>query len=93
MAVKLFVSGLPYDIASERVREVFASAGTVESVQLLADKLTGRSRGFGFVEMASAQDAEAAITRLNGSELEGRRLAVALAQPPAYGGGRSGPGL
>ena len=90
MAVKLFVSGLPYDIASERVREVFASAGTVESVQLLADKLTGRSRGFGFVEMASAQDAEAAITRLNGSELAGRRLAVALAQPPAHGGGRSG---
>ena len=93
MAQKLFIGGLSFSTSNERLREVFAQAGTVESAAVATDRETGRSRGFGFVEMATAEEAEAAITKFNGQELDGRRVNVELAKPGGLGGGaRSGGG-
>jgi RNA recognition motif-containing protein len=90
MAHKLFVGGLPFSTSSERLRELFAEAGTVESATVVTDRDSGRSRGFGFVEMATAEDAAQAIARFDGSTLEGRRLQVerakAQGERPASGG-------
>jgi cold-inducible RNA-binding protein len=90
MAQKLFIGGLAFSTSTERLREVFAAAGQVESAAVVTDRDTGRSRGFGFVEMATAEDAEHAITQFNGKELDGRQLRVEKAS--ASGGGAGGGG-
>ena len=81
MAKKLYVGGLSYGTSDDTLRESFAQAGTVESATVIMDRATGRSKGFGFVEMASDADAENAINMWNGKELEGRRLTVNEALP------------
>ena len=76
MGRKLFVGNLSYSTTDDRLREIFARAGTVESAAVLTDKMTGRSRGFGFVEMSSDEEAQGAITQLNGMEVDGRAITV-----------------
>jgi RNA recognition motif-containing protein len=90
MAQKLFVGGLSFSTSSERLREVFAQAGTVASAAVVMDRDTGRSRGFGFVEMATGEDAEAAVRALNGRDVDGRTLKVEIANSPGSGGSRGG---
>jgi len=85
MAQKLFIGGLAFSTSTERLREVFAQAGVVESAAVVMDRETGRSRGFGFVEMATAEEADAAIKQFNGQELDGRRLTVQPAKPAGLG--------
>jgi RNA recognition motif-containing protein len=93
MAIKLYVGNLSFQTSSEDLRELFAQAGTVESANVVEDRDTGRSRGFGFVEMASKEEAEAAIAQFNGKELGGRALTVNEARPREdRGGGRGGGG-
>ena len=87
MAVKLFVGGLSFSTSSDRLREAFAASGSVESATVVTDRDTGRSRGFGFVEMATPEEAEQAINRLNGSSLDGRTIQVEKAKAPGTGGG------
>jgi RNA recognition motif-containing protein len=90
MAQKLFIGGLSFSTTDERLRELFATAGTVESAAVVTDRDTGRSRGFGFVEMSTAEEAAEAVKKFNGQEVDGRTLKVELANPS--GGGRSGGG-
>jgi RNA recognition motif-containing protein len=92
MAQKLFIGGLSFSTTSERLREVFSQAGTVESATVVTDRDTGRSRGFGFVEMATNEEADAAVRMFNGRDLDGRTLKVELAKPSGAGGGRPGGG-
>ena len=89
MPVKLFVGGLSFSTSSERLREAFAAIGAVESASVVTDRDTGRSRGFGFVEMATNEDANAAVSRLNGTDLDGRQIKVEMA---LSSGGRGGGG-
>jgi cold-inducible RNA-binding protein len=91
MATKLFVGNLSFDTTSPDLEGLFSQVGTVASVNVITDKFTGRSRGFGFVEMGSNQEAQAAIERFNGHELQGRALTVNEAKPQGdrSGGGRS----
>jgi len=96
MGSKIYVGGLPYSATESQVEELFAQHGTVESAQVITDKFTGQSRGFGFVEMSSQSEAQAAITALNSTEMDGRTLTVNEAKPRAprtggggFGGGRS----
>ncbi len=96
MAQKLFIGGLAFSTSTERLREVFAAAGQVESAAVVTDRDTGRSRGFGFVEMATAEDAEHAIMQFNGKELDGRQLRVEKASTSGgsgAGGGRNSRGF
>jgi RNA recognition motif-containing protein len=91
MGAKLYVGGLPYSVTDSRLTEIFSSHGTVESARVIADKFTGQSRGFGFVEMSSGSEAQNAIESLNGKDLDGRSLTVNEAKPMARrdgGGGR-----
>lgn len=81
MAVKLYVGGLPYSTTEDELRDTFSKAGTVESAAIIIDRMTGRSRGFGFVEMATQEDADKAIEMWNGNELGGRKLIVNVARP------------
>jgi RNA recognition motif-containing protein len=87
MAQKLFVGGLPFSTSNEQLRGLFAECGEVASATVVTDRDTGRSRGFGFVEMATPEAAEEAINRYNGRDYEGRRLQVEKAKSPAGGGG------
>ena len=89
---RLYVGGLPYEVADDRLREVFSAHGAVESARVVTDRMTGRSRGFGFVEMSSSAEAEEAISQLDGASLDGRRLTVNIARPrpPRDDGGRGG---
>ena len=87
MAVKLFVGGLSFSTSNERLREVFAATGNVESAAVVTDRDTGRSRGCGFVELATAEDAEQAISKLNGTSVDGRTIQVERAKSPGAGGG------
>jgi cold-inducible RNA-binding protein len=87
MARKLYVGNLPYDTAEQDLESLFASAGTVESVNVIRDMATGRARGFAFVEMASDEDAQNAITTLNSYQLGGRALTVNEARPKPQGSG------
>ena len=80
MGSKLFVGGLSYTTTSESLRDHFAQCGRVESAAVVTDRDTGQSRGFGFVEMASADEAQAAITKLHDQTFEGRRLTVQAAK-------------
>ena len=81
MAKKLYVGGLPYSTNEDTLRAAFEKAGAVESAAIIMDKMTGRSKGFGFVEMVNDADAEKAINMWNGQELDGRRLTVNEARP------------
>jgi RNA recognition motif-containing protein len=85
---KLFVGNLSFSTEEGTLQDLFAQAGPVESVRVMRDQATGRSRGFGFVEMGSEDAARAAIEKFNEAEVDGRRLAVNEARPPAAGGGR-----
>ena len=78
---KLFVGSLPFATQSEQLKELFSQAGTVESAVVIIDKMTNRSKGFGFVEMSSQEEASKAIEMFNGSELEGRTIVVSEARP------------
>jgi len=93
MAHKLFVGGLAFSTSSERLQEVFGEAGGVESAAVVTDRETGQSRGFVFVEMASAEEANEALKKFNGHELDGRTLRVELATSTGAGGSRSGGGF
>ncbi|MBI3603797.1 MAG: RNA-binding protein [Nitrospirae bacterium] len=91
MSTKLYVGGLPYSTTEAELNEIFAKEGTVESARVITDKFTGQSRGFGFVEMSSGEEAKRAITSLNGTQLGGRSLTVNEAKPQERnGGGRFG---
>jgi RNA recognition motif-containing protein len=89
MAHKLFIGGLSFSTSSDRLRDLFAQAGTVESATVVMDHDSGRSRGFGFVEMATAPEAEAAVAKFNGQDVDGRILKVERANPSGSGGGRA----
>jgi cold-inducible RNA-binding protein len=96
MATKLYVGNLPFNTTENELQELFSQAGAVQEVMLMQDKFTGKSRGFAFVTMGSEQDAQNAITQLNGKTLEGRALTVNEARPretrPGYAGGGYGGG-
>lgn len=81
MATKLFVGSLSYSVNDDQLQEAFEAAGTVVSAKVITDRDTGRSKGFGFVEMASEEEAKAAIDLLDGKEIEGRPVAVSEARP------------
>ncbi|XP_054802689.1 29 kDa ribonucleoprotein A, chloroplastic [Prosopis cineraria] len=80
--LKLFVGNLPFSVDSAQLAELFESAGTVEMVEVIYDKMTGRSRGFGFVTMSTSEEVEAAAQQFNGYELDGRALRVNFGPPP-----------
>jgi len=93
MTMKLYVGNLAFETSSAELQTLFAQAGTVESVSLIEDRETGRSRGFGFVEMSTKEEGAAAIQKFNGQELGGRALNVNEAKPRedrGGGGGRNG---
>jgi cold-inducible RNA-binding protein len=96
MGKKLYVGNLTYDMTSSMLESLFAAHGTVESAEVIQDRATGRSKGFGFVEMSSDQEAQAAIAALNGKDNNGRALTVNEAKPreprSGGGGGRGGYG-
>lgn len=83
MAKKLYVGGLSYSTTDDGLKEAFAQIGAVSSAKVITDRMTGRSRGFGFVEMESDDDAAKAVEAWNGKELDGRRLSVNEARPLA----------
>ena len=89
MAKKLYVGNLPYGVADSDLQTMFEAHGTVQSAQVIMDRDTGRSKGFGFVEMTSDEQAQAAIAALNGKDMDGRSLTVNEARPKEErGGGR-----
>ena len=104
VGTKLYVGSLPYTTTDQQLQELFAQHGTVSSAKVISDRYTGRSRGFGFVEMATSEDAQKAIASLNGTQYEGRALVVNEAKPQekrersswggggGEGGGRGGGG-
>ena len=92
MAMKLFVGGLSWDTTEEGLRNFFAQVGTVTSAQVITDKFTGRSRGFGFVEMGSDEEAQRAIQECNGKQLDGRSIVVNEAKPMTPRENRGGGG-
>lgn len=98
MATKLFVAGLAYAATDEDLQAHFAAVGAVESAVIIKDRETGRSKGFGFVEMATEEDAKSAIEKLNGTEILGRPITVNEARPQekreprSFGGGGGGGG-
>ena len=93
MGKKLYVGNLSYDVTDGALEQLFAPHGTVQSAQVIMDRDTGRSKGFGFVEMNNGDEAEAAIKALNGQQSNGRALTVNEARPrEERGGGRSGSG-
>ena len=96
MAAKLYVGNLAYGVTNTDLENMFAPFGAVQSAQVIMDRDTGRSKGFGFVEMSNNSEAQAAITAMNGKEIEGRKLTVNEARPKedrgGGGGGRSGGG-
>ena len=81
MATKLYVGGLPYSTQEGALKELFAQAGSVVSAVIIMDKMSGRSKGFGFVEMSTAEEAQTAISMFNEKEFEGRKLTVNEARP------------
>jgi cold-inducible RNA-binding protein len=90
MGTKLYVGNLSFRTTSEELREAFAAVGTVESASVIEDRDTGRSRGFAFVEMATPEEAAAAIEQFNGKDFGGRNLTVNEAKPRTDRGGRGG---
>jgi RNA recognition motif-containing protein len=99
MGNKLYVGNLSYNVTSSDLEQLFAAHGTVQSAEVISDRMTGRSKGFGFVEMGSNEEAQAAIQAMNGQEHDGRALTVNEAKPredrprrPGGGGGGGGYG-
>jgi cold-inducible RNA-binding protein len=92
MAHKLFIGGLSFSTSDERLRDLFAVVGGVESAAVVTDRDTGRSRGFGFVEMATAEGAAEAVKHFNGQAVDGRTLKVELSTSTGTSAGRSGGG-
>src|SRR5919112_3704709 len=92
MSIKLYVGNLSFQTSSEDLRDLFSQAGTVESASVVEDRDTGQSRGFGFVEMATKEEGEAAIQQFNGKEVGGRNLNVNEARPREDRGGGGGRG-
>ena len=104
MATKLYVGGLPYSTQEDALKDLFAQAGSVTSAVIIMDKMSGRSKGFGFVEMSTDAEAQSAISMFNDQEFEGRKLTVNEARPMearpprtggnggGYGGGNGGYG-
>ncbi len=92
MAKKLYVGGLAYSVSDEQLRTMMTPHGTVESATVVMDRMTDRSRGFGFVEMGTQEQAEKAINALNGTQVDGRTLTVNLAKPREDRGGSRGGG-
>ena len=94
MGTKLYVGGLPYSTTEQQLSELFAPQGSVTSAKVITDKFTGQSRGFGFVEMSTEEEAQKAITALNGTQLDGRTMTVNEAKPQEKrtGGGGGGYG-
>ena len=90
MGRKLYVGNLPYEVGEADLQALFAQAGSVESVTVMRDQMTGRARGFGFVEMSTDEDAQKAISDLNAKEFGGRNLTVNEARPKAARGGGGG---
>lgn len=90
MAKKLFVGGIPFSSTNDDLAQHFSAAGTVTSAQIISDKFSGRSKGFGFVEMSSDEEADKAIQMFNGSDFGGRKLVVNEARPKTEGGDRGG---
>ena len=90
MGKKLYVGNLPYSVTDSALQGMFEPFGAVASAQVIMDRDTGRSKGFGFVEMGSDQEAQAAITGMHGKEIDGRSLTVNEARPKTEGGGRRG---
>jgi RNA recognition motif-containing protein len=88
MNSKIYVGGLPYAVTDQQLSDLFAPFGAVQSARVITDKYSGQSRGFGFVEMATSQEAQAAISALNGTQMGGRTLTVNEAKPqePRMGG-------
>jgi RNA recognition motif-containing protein len=92
---RLYVGGLPYSTTEDELEELFGAHGAIESVRIITDRMTGRSKGFGFVEMSTTEEAEVAVEKLNNTDLEGRTLIVNEARPRekreggggGYGGG------
>ena len=80
MNKKLYVGGLPYSTTDEQLQELFAPHGTLQSARVIIDRISGKSRGFGFVEFSSQPEAQQAITALNGTDLEGRKITVSAAR-------------
>jgi RNA recognition motif-containing protein len=96
MGNKLYVGGLSYATTDKQLEDLFAAHGTVESARVITDKFTGRSKGFGFVEMASGAEAQSAMQALNGTDFDGRNITVNEARPQerrsGFGGDRRGAG-
>ncbi len=92
MSMKLYVGNLSFDTSNQDLNELFGAHGTVESSNIIEDRETGRSRGFGFVEMSSKSEGESAIAELNGKEINGRELKVNEAKPQTNRGGGGGGG-
>ena len=95
MAKKLYVGNMSYDTTEDTLRTLFAGVGSIESVTIITDRMSGRPKGFGFVEMATEEEAQAAISQLNGTTLDDRQITVAEARPQRPrsdrgGGGRGG---
>lgn len=95
MGKKIYVGNLPYSTDDAELENHFSSHGQVESARIITDRETGRSKGFGFVEMSSDEEADQAISKLNGSQLSGRQITVSEARPqqPRSGGGGGGGGF
>ena len=93
MGKKLYVGNLPYTVTDSELQQMFEVHGSVTSAQVIMDRDTGRSKGFGFVEMGSDAEAQAAITALNGQQMGGRPLTVNEARPKEGGGGGGGGGF
>jgi RNA recognition motif-containing protein len=92
MVMRIYVGGLSYSVDSNRLREMFAAEGEVSDAHVVEDKYSGQSRGFGFVEMPNASEAQAAIAKLNGRTIDGRSLTVNEAKPREERGGGGGGG-
>src|ERR1700751_5034598 len=94
MGKKLYVGNLPFNTTDESLQEIFAQAGNVQSAKIITDRDTGRSKGFGFVEMSSDSEAADAISKMNAAEIDGRAISVSEAKPqaPREGGGGGGRG-
>jgi RNA recognition motif-containing protein len=90
MGTRLFVGSLAYDVTEDQLKEAFAAAGNVDSVKIITDRDSGQSKGFGFVEMGSDDEAQKAIKELNGKDLGGRSLTVNEARPMTDRGGSGG---
>ena len=92
MAKRIYVGNLPYDVGNDQLTQLFVEFGTVVTADVIMDSMTGRSKGFGFVEMSTDQEADAAIQALNGKDQAGRPMTVSEAKPKTSGGGGGGRG-